>query len=114
MQCSPDRETCQSNARAARPWASVLLLLLGASTAVAAWADDPPGKAVYSRVCAQCHGDDPGDGADGPALVPMYRTTQQVLAIVRSGTGNMHPLPESKVTDAEVAAVVDYLQKLSK
>jgi mono/diheme cytochrome c family protein len=114
MRCSPELSSPTARrARVAR-LLRALLLLVAASTTVAAWADDPPGKAAYARVCAQCHGDDPGDGADGPALVPMYRTTQQVLGIVRSGTGKMHPLPDSKISDAEVAAIVDYLQMLSK
>jgi hypothetical protein len=37
-----------------------------------------------------------------------------VLGIVRSGTGKMHPLAESKISDAEVTAIVAYLQTLSK
>lgn len=90
----------------------ILLPLMG--TVAAAWAADPPGKAAYERVCADCHGDDPADGADGPALVPMYRTAEQVLDIVRSGTGQMHPLPETKISDEEVAAVVAWLQMQSK
>jgi mono/diheme cytochrome c family protein len=91
-----------------------LIALLSALTTVTAWADDPPGKVAYERVCAQCHGDDPNDGADGPALVPMYRTTAQVLDIVRSGTGQMHPLAESKISDAEVSAVVAWLKTLGQ
>jgi mono/diheme cytochrome c family protein len=91
-----------------------LIVLWAALTAVAAWADDPPGKVAYERVCAQCHGDDPNDGDDGPALVPMYRTTAQVLDIVRNGTGQMHPLPDSKISDAEVTAVVAWLKMLSQ
>ncbi len=91
-----------------------VLLLLASSAAVAAWADDPPGKLAYARVCARCHGDDPADGDDGPALIPMYRTTQQVLDIVRNGNGQMRPLPDTKISDTDVAAVVSWLQMLSK
>jgi mono/diheme cytochrome c family protein len=91
-----------------------LIALSVALTAVGAWADDPPGKVAYQRVCAKCHGDDPNEGDDGPALVPMYRTTAQVLDIVRNGTGQMDPLPDSKISDAEVTAVVAWLQMLSK
>ncbi len=91
-----------------------LIVLCAALPAVAAWADDPPGKVAYQRVCAKCHGDDPTEGDDGPALVPMYRTTAQVLDIVRNGTGQMDPVPDSKISDAEVSAVVAWLQMLSK
>jgi mono/diheme cytochrome c family protein len=115
VRCSPSAQLNLSIAPAGAPWSlRALLLLLAASTAMAAWADDPAGKAAYARVCAQCHGDDPGDGGDGPALIPMYRSPQQVLGIVRSGNGKMHPLPESKISDAEVVAIVGYLQMLSK
>jgi len=115
MRRSPSAELCRPLPRVGMGRAlRALVLLLSSSVAAAAWADDAPGKAAYARVCATCHGDDPGDGADGPALVPMYRTEQQVLGIVRSGTGKMHPLAESKISDADVAAIVAYLQTLSK
>ena len=94
--------------------ARTLILLLALGAASDSWADDAAGKAAYARVCATCHGDDPGDGNDGPALVPMYRTPQQVLGIVREGTGKMHPLPESKISDTEVLAIVAFLQGLTK
>lgn len=111
MRGSPSAHRSRSTRLA---WRLRALLLLACAAAAVSWADDPPGKAAYARVCATCHGDDPGDGGDGPALVPMYRTTPQVLGIVRSGTGKMHPLPESKISDAEVTAIVAYLQMLSK
>jgi mono/diheme cytochrome c family protein len=87
----------------------VPLMLMIASARAA----DPAGKNAYGRVCARCHGDDPADGADGPSLLPMYRNAAQVLSIVRGGTGQMHPLPESKVSEAEVTAIVAWLQTLS-
>ena len=115
MRRSPSAQLCRPLPRlGTRRLVRGLVLLLASSAAAAAWADDLPGKAAYARVCATCHGDDPGDGNDGPALVPLYRTEQQVLGIVRSGTGKMHPLPESKISDADVAAIVAYLQSLSK
>jgi mono/diheme cytochrome c family protein len=104
----------RGRARPRRWLGGALVALVAAIVTLRAWADDPPGKAVYTRVCSQCHGDDPNDGADGPALVPMYRTTDQVLDIVRQGNGQMHPLPESKISDAEVAQVVAWLKMLSQ
>ena len=115
MQGSSSAELSRSIARLGARWAArVLMLLLAIGAAATCWADDAAGKTVYARVCATCHGDDPGDGGDGPALVPMYRTPQQVLGIVRSGTGKMHPLAESKISDTEVLAIVAYLQGLTK
>lgn len=114
MPGSPSAQLSRSIARVAPPGFARVLLLLVCSAAATSWADDAAGKTAYARVCAQCHGDDPLDGGDGPALVPMDRTAQQVLGIVRSGTGKMHPLPESKISDSEVTAIVAYLQTLSK
>ena len=92
----------------------VLLALLGACITMRAWADDPPGKVAYQKICAQCHGDDPADGDDGPALIPMERNAKQVLRIVRGGRGRMHPVPESKISDDEVTAIVAWLQMQSQ
>src|SRR5579871_5829112 len=115
MPRSSSAESSKSAAHLGLRWAARVLMLLPAfGVAGTCWADDAAGKTAYARVCATCHGDDPGDGGDGPALVPMYRTPQQVLGIVRSGTGKMHPLAESKISDAEVVAIVGYLQMLSK
>lgn len=115
MPRSSSTELSRSIARLGTRWvARTLMLLLAFGAAATCWADDAAGKTAYARVCATCHGDDPGDGNDGPALVPMYRTPQQVLGIVREGTGKMHPLPESKISDTEVLAIVAYLQGLTK
>ena len=92
----------------------LLLALLPGFVTIAVWADDPPGKVAYNKICAQCHGDDPADGDDGPALVPMKRDAKQVLRIVRGGRGRMHPVPDSKISDAEVIAIVAWLQMQSE
>jgi mono/diheme cytochrome c family protein len=113
MRGDPSAKLSRSMACVGRSWSARALVLLLACSA-SSWADDAAGKTAYARVCAQCHGDDPADGGDGPALVPMYRTPAQVLGIVRSGNGEMHPLAESKISDAEVTAIVAYLQMLSK
>ncbi len=72
----------------------------------------PPGKAAYDRVCRVCHGED-GRGDAGPRLVPFEHDIDQVLAIVREGTGQMPPIADTRVSDDELKSIVEYLTSLS-
>ena len=87
------------------------------ATAVAAVALITPiraqdGKAVYSRACASCHGDDAG-GRLAPALVPFTRGSQDLLRIVRNGAGGMMTgFAAADVSDADVRAIESYLRSL--
>ena len=74
-------------------------------------AEDPPGKQVYDRVCKVCHGPD-GEGDAGPALVPFDREVEDVMTIVRDGTGQMPPVSAERVSDEEIAQIVAYLKTL--
>jgi mono/diheme cytochrome c family protein len=71
----------------------------------------PNGQPVYERVCRVCHGPD-GEGAAAPALVPFERELEDVLVIVRDGSGQMPPISAERVSDEEIAAVVAYLQTI--
>jgi mono/diheme cytochrome c family protein len=71
----------------------------------------PKGQPVYERVCRVCHGPE-GEGAAGPALVPFERELEDVLVIVRDGTGQMPPISAERVSDEEIAAVVAYLKTI--
>jgi menaquinol-cytochrome c reductase cytochrome b/c subunit len=75
-------------------------------------ADEPPaGKQAFDRVCKVCHGAD-GQGDAGPALVPMDREYEDVIAIVRDGTGQMPPIAPERVSDDEVKGIVSYLKSV--
>ena len=83
-----------------------------------AFADASSGKTAFERICAECHGPhgeggQGGEGPDAPPLVPPPHGAQEILGIARTGRGNMPPVPRSAITDAEILAVVDYLQTLS-
>lgn len=72
----------------------------------------PPGKASYDRVCRVCHGED-GKGDAGPRLVPFERDPEEVVAIVREGTGQMPPIAETRISDEEIRSIVAYLTALT-
>jgi mono/diheme cytochrome c family protein len=74
-------------------------------------AAEPDGRAAFERVCARCHGA-VAEGEEGPALVPMYLTRDNVVAIVRAGQAKMPALPRTLVSDEEVTAIVEYLNSL--
>jgi mono/diheme cytochrome c family protein len=92
--------------------AAVLLLVI-ASLGRAALAQEPPGKAVYLRVCSVCHGAD-AMGKTGPALLPFDREYLEVRGIVRDGRGEMPAVSPADVTDEELIQIVAYLKKLTE
>ena len=64
-----------------------------------------PGKAPYDRVCGVCHGPD-GQGNVAPALVPLEKDFDEVLAIVREGRGEMPPQSANAVSDDALKLIV--------
>jgi mono/diheme cytochrome c family protein len=73
------------------------------------------GKAVFERVCSVCHGrEGRGDAGPGPSLVPLEKEYNEVLGIVREGTGEMPPIPQERISDEDVKQIVAYLKSLSK
>ncbi len=87
-------------------------LMTGAVPAAAQSADHA-GKAPYDRNCGVCHGP-AGRGNVAPPLVPLERTFDEVLAIVREGRGEMPPASANAVNDDAVRLIVDYLQAQQK
>ena len=71
------------------------------------------GQAAYDRVCHICHGPE-GRGDAAPRLVPFDRSYEELLAIVRDGRGEMPPVSERRLSNAEVAQIVEYLKTLPK
>ena len=69
------------------------------------------GATIFATRCASCHGED-GGGSFGPALsggivVQHYPDPADQIAVVANGRGSMPSFAES-LTDAQIAAVVDY------
>jgi mono/diheme cytochrome c family protein len=75
-------------------------------------AQEPPrGKAPYDRVCSVCHGPN-ARGDAGPGLIPFEFDLDEVVGIVREGRGQMPPIAASRVSDEEIASIVEYLRSL--
>ncbi len=72
-------------------------------------AAEDPGERVYDSNCKRCHGPE-GRGAHGPSLVPFNWSYEKALDLIRHPVCEMPPFPESELSDAEVAQIVDYLK----
>ena len=72
-----------------------------------------PGQADFDRVCKVCHGPE-ARGDAGPRLVPFTREYEELLGIVREGTGQMPPISARELPDEGVAQIVAYLKSLSQ
>lgn len=88
----------------------LVCLMFGAA---AAFGQDDPGKAAYTRACETCHGPDGNGDAQGPPLVPLAHDRAELTAIVRQGVGLMPAMPRSEVTDADIEQLYAYLKRLS-
>ena len=71
------------------------------------------GQAAFDRVCKTCHGPD-ARGDAGPRLVPFSREYEELLGIVREGTGQMPPISARELPDDAVSQIVPYLKSLSR
>ncbi len=89
----------------------VAALALCAGTAGSAAEDS--GERLYDRQCAKCHGPEGrGRGTVAPSLVPFNRSYEDALELIRRPMCDMPPIPESALSDAEVAQIVDYLKTI--
>ena len=88
-----------------------------------------PGKKLFERTCAPCHGQGPGDdgakllpgtaalearyGGATPAALERRRdlTPEVIHYFVRNGSGAMPMFRKTEITDAEIAAIAAYLKK---
>lgn len=103
------------------PWLIIGLLLT--TSAAAAQATSPDGKALYDKSCRMCHG---ADGTPSAAMVKMMpalhaidssfmasRSDDSVVKVLTQGTAKMKSFKD-KLTPAELAAVAKYLRELAK
>ena len=87
--------------------------LLFASLAFSQDAD--PGRVVFEKTCARCHGADGNGGELGPAIVRRLaqRDDQQLAALVREGLPGT-AMPPSHVNDAEMPQLTRFLRTLQR
>jgi mono/diheme cytochrome c family protein len=85
-------------------------------TAVFTWtvgrAADSAGERLYDGNCRQCHGTEGRGTTKGPPLVPFEWTYSEALELIRRPVCNMPPIPESALSDAQVAQIVAYLKAI--
>lgn len=111
-----------------------LAVPLCALTAIAAPAQEPAGKALYDRWCAECHGyDGAGDGSAADYMLPrprdftlgiyQIRTTpsgalprdEDLIDVIREGMrGTTMPGWKSKFSDGQIRDLVSYIKSFSR
>src|SRR5690242_711905 len=93
-------------------------LLIGL-VSVGAFAGEPQADAIQGKRffiaygCYECHGTTgAGGGSAGPKLAPNPLPFEGVRAKLRTASGRMPVYTPAIVTDAEIAAIVAYLQSI--
>ena len=88
----------------------VLLFVIG--TWMIGSAAEEPGQRVFEDHCMPCHGAEGRGGGKGPRLIPFLWSYEKALEMLRYPKCEMPPIPESEVSDAEVAQIVAYLKTI--
>jgi len=87
-----------------------------AAITVCAWtagrAADDAGEHLYEQHCRRCHGTEGRGTTQAPSLIPFDWSEQEALDLVRHPRCDMPPVPESAVSDAQVAQIVAYLKTI--
>ena len=91
--------------------ASGCLVLLGVGCLWTAATAESRGQRLYETKCGQCHGVE-GRGGKGPRLIPFEWSDERALDLIRHPVCDMPPIPESELSDDEVAQIVAYLKTL--
>ncbi len=73
------------------------------------------GRAIWINRCERCHGPT-GNGGAGPRLkgrmITAYPDAAAEIAVVRNGKGSGMPAWKSVLSDADIAAVVEYTRRV--
>ena len=77
--------------------------------------DADPGRLLFEKNCARCHGADGNGGELGPAIGARLarRNDQQLAALIREGLP-AQGMPPNQVTDAEMAPLARFLRTLQR
>ena len=75
-------------------------------------AADDAGQRLYDRHCKRCHGLEGRGTRQAPSLIPFDRSYEEALDLIRHPVCDMPPVPESAVSDAQVAQIVAYLKTI--
>ena len=84
--------------------------------AVGTWtvgrAAEDAGERLYDGNCKRCHGAEGRGTTQAPSLVPFKWSYDDALELIRHPVCDMPPVPESAVSDAQVAQIVAYLKSI--
>ncbi len=72
-----------------------------------------PGKTLFLRNCAHCHGAD-ARGSEGPDLHHLDWSDEQIAARIRQGKKGQMPAFGAKLQEREIGALLQYLSGLDR
>ena len=91
-------------------FSAFVIVMLGAVWTVGA-SQSAGGDRLYANNCQSCHGAK-GRGGKAPDLVPVRRSYEETLHLVRHPECEMREFSEDELSDEEVREIVDYLKTL--
>ncbi len=97
---------------AARAAFGGLVALFAAGAWSAPRAADDRGDALYDGHCKRCHGIEGRGTTQAPSLIPFHWTYEEALELIRHPLCDMPPVPESALSDAQIAQIVAYLKTI--
>jgi mono/diheme cytochrome c family protein len=90
-----------------------LVVLMTVCTRTVGRAADDSGERLYDAHCSKCHGPEGrGRGNVAPSLIPFDWSYEEALELIRHPVCDMPPVPESAVSDAQIAQIVAYLKSI--
>jgi mono/diheme cytochrome c family protein len=89
-----------------------LIVVIALCTWTAGRAADDSGERLYGDHCRRCHGAEGRGTRQAPSLIPFDWTYREALELIRHPVCDMPPVPESAVSDAQVAQIVAYLKTI--
>jgi mono/diheme cytochrome c family protein len=89
-----------------------VVVAIALSTSTLGRSTDDPGERVYDQYCKRCHGTEGRGTTQAPSLIPFDWSYEEALDLIRHPVCNMPPVPESAVSDAQVAQIVAYLRTI--
>src|SRR6478672_2938665 len=77
--------------------------------------DAPPGRALFEKTCARCHGADGNGGEMGPAIAKglAARNDQELVALIHNGLPG-RGMPGSTFADTELPLLTRYLRGIQR
>ena len=100
-----------SNESATRAVFGCLVVVMALGTWTVGRAAGDSGESLYDGNCRRCHGPE-GRGAKAPSLIPFDWSYTEALELIRHPVCDMPPVPESAVSDAQIAQIVGYLKTI--